>query len=116
MRMKIGYVDADYNALDNLRYRVDFIPEFGEAGYDEQHIQTFERAPTSEELADPKLLELVPKVWTTNPIECHFFSVGKNATLKDVEGLAAARADKLKVLLALRDEKRLLIGTEFPKR
>lgn len=62
----------------------------GDYGYDVHHIQVPERPLTEEELADPALADLVPKVWQNNPFHNHFIYVKPETTDKVIMDIGEA--------------------------
>ncbi len=49
--------------------------EEGDYNYEKHYVQVYERPLTEKELVNPKLAELVPKVWQNNPFHNHFIYV-----------------------------------------
>ncbi len=55
-----------------VQIRLAMYLEPGDYAYERYYVQVPERPLTDKELADPKLADLVPKVWQLNPFHNHF--------------------------------------------
>ncbi len=73
-----------------VQIRFCFYLEPSDARYDVHHIQVPVRPLTDEEVADPKLAELVPKKWQTNPFHNHFIYVEPDTSDEEIMDIGGA--------------------------
>lgn len=62
----------------------------GDYGYVVHHIQVPERELTQDELGNPALADLVPKVWQNNPFHNHFIYVVPETSDKEIMDIGQA--------------------------
>ena len=97
-----------------LRVRVDYFPDPGDPLYDGCYVYVPERPLTPEEEAQvgagetdeeqkailDQILATIPKVWQTNPINCHMFHLPLGFTADDLDQAMRARMAPLKAKMA----------------
>jgi len=57
-------------------------------GYEKHHVEIYARELTQEELDNPALADLVPKVWQNNPFHNHFIYVDPTVTNTEILNIA----------------------------
>lgn len=73
-----------------VQVRFSMYLDKGDYDFERYHVQVPEREPTEEELADPKRLEEIPKVWRVNPFHNHFVFVEPDIADEEIMDIGRA--------------------------
>jgi hypothetical protein len=79
-----------------LRIRINTYREPGEPGYEEHHVQVPSRDLTQEEMDNPALAALVPKVWQNNPCLNQFIKVKVGTTPEQLQEIMREHIKRVK--------------------